>query len=335
MIELPDDFDRVARQVSEALESVRRAMLPLGGSFARVAEQTRPLADLHDQLVDRLRPMVNVHAQLAEQLRPVCEVHERLVDQLRPMMEFHDRLIEQCRPLTEQLAQSFEPWVRQMADIQASLGPHLGQIERAFRELPARQQRALTTFALNGWYLDSELSLPDLWDIEGLFDAGDCESAHTRLCEHFDARLDKIEGDLVAQFPGRARLLKAAFKAHRQGDYALSVPPFLSQADGICDDILGEQLYARHQNGKPKIADRMSLDTASLIRAALLYPLTQPMPISANRLERAGKIDLLNRHAVLHGEALDYDTKINSCRALSLLVYVSWALKKAESHARN
>lgn len=52
------------------------------------------------------------------------------------------------------------------------------------------------------------------------------------------------------------------------------------------------------------------------------------MPISASQRERESVSNLLNRHAVLHGEAVDYDTRINSNRALSLLVYVAWVLQE-------
>ena len=41
----------------------------------------------------------------------------------------------------------------------------------------------------------------------------------------------------------------------------------------------------------------------------------------------------LNRHAVMHGESLDYDTKEKSLRALSLLNYVAVALNLIEGSA--
>jgi hypothetical protein len=37
----------------------------------------------------------------------------------------------------------------------------------------------------------------------------------------------------------------------------------------------------------------------------------------------------LNRHAVLHGESLDYDTRGNACRAMSYLRFVGWVIKQA------
>ncbi len=48
------------------------------------------------------------------------------------------------------------------------------------------------------------------------------------------------------------------------------------------------------------------------------------MPRVANRAQMAD--DILNRHAILHGESTTYDTRLNSCRAMSLLVYVAWVV---------
>ena len=45
----------------------------------------------------------------------------------------------------------------------------------------------------------------------------------------------------------------------------------------------------------------------------------------------ANDAGLLNRHAVMHGESLDFDTKMNSLRALSLLNYVALALDEPDT----
>lgn len=36
----------------------------------------------------------------------------------------------------------------------------------------------------------------------------------------------------------------------------------------------------------------------------------------------------VHSHAILHGESFDYDTRLNSCRSVSLLAYVAWILDK-------
>ncbi len=54
--------------------------------------------------------------------------------------------------------------------------------------------------------------------------------------------------------------------------------------------------------------------------AALLSPLAQPLPINATEHLRKG--DEFNRHTVLHGESLDYGTRINGFKEISLINYV-------------
>ena len=60
--------------------------------------------------------------------------------------------------------------------------------------------------------------------------------------------------------------------------------------------------------------------------AALLSPLAETLPIGASEYERPTGFDELNRHMVLHGESLDYGTKINSLKAISLINYVAHVL---------
>jgi hypothetical protein len=57
--------------------------------------------------------------------------------------------------------------------------------------------------------------------------------------------------------------------------------------------------------------------------AAILSPLAETLPINASENERPRNFNGLNRHMVLHGESLDYGSKVNSLKAISLVNYVS------------
>ena len=129
------------------------------------------------------------------------------------------------------------------------------------------------------------------------------------------------------RFPARAIILESAFNAHKRKEYALSIPVLLIQADGICYDLINKQLYSK--KGKvPVVAEYAETITADVFRSALLYPLTQPLPISASANERAEDFSDLNRHQVIHGESTTYDTEINSLKAISMLNYVSYVLSR-------
>ena len=54
----------------------------------------------------------------------------------------------------------------------------------------------------------------------------------------------------------------------------------------------------------------------------MLHPLLVVLPIALNTDALAGRVDILNRHAVLHGPDVSYNKRVNSCRVISLLSYV-------------
>lgn len=289
----------------------------LGGTTPKSVSQLKGRIEMTGDEFERMARQVRAAAEAAGRaLQPFVEQQRRLAEQLQPIMETSQRI-----------AEAFQPFARQIQEMQARMSPFLEEIGRAFRDLPERNQKALRILAVNGWYVDPELSIPDLFEAADLFEGGATGRAHQKLCDHFDNRLDDIQRDICGRFLNRARVLKQAFDAHRRGEYALAIPVFLSQADGICQELVGVQLYAR-RNGMPELAAYLRIEDAMSFRASLLYPLVEPNPISAGSAERAGLSDLLNRHAILHGESFDYDTKLNSCRSVSLLAYVAWILDK-------
>ena len=227
--------------------------------------------------------------------------------------------------LTSSLEQATRPIVQQWKDLAANMAPILEELARRIRELPERNRKVLLTLAEQGWYLDPWLSIPDLFKLSALFDSGQAAEANDLLCGHFDNRCQEFETLLANKWAKRARLLQFAFEAHRRRQYALSVPVFLAQSDGMCQELTGFQLYSR-RNGDPQLAAWPELDNFDPLLKSLLTPLIEPTIISASQKEHAGQVDKLNRHAVLHGESLDYDTRLNSCRSISLLIYIEWAL---------
>jgi len=210
----------------------------------------------------------------------------------------------------------------------------VADIARSLERLPAPTRDGLGTLARNGWYLDPELPFPTVSELAALFEARKLPEAHGWLVDWYDSRSAGIEGELCADFPTRARLLRKAFEAHRRQEFALAIPVFLAQADGMCKERTGRQLYSRSKGeGLAKWVNELGFQDSFLLAeallSALLTPLGEAMPITAGEAERGTLSDALNRHAVLHGESLDYDTHLNSCRAISLLVCVSWILREA------
>lgn len=295
--------------------------------------------------------MPGLDPETVRQLRALSEQQQNLarevVQQVQPLLDALKRGIQTAlagiakdRQLWVQALESVRipelqlPPLRdmmpQLAEVQASIArslePALEAMRRAAEVLPPRTRAALLTLGRHGWYLDLNIDLQLLWELQDLLEQGDVDTADHMLCEYFEDRLDSIEASLKENSPHRAHLLGAAANAHREGQYVLSIPVVLAQTDGICMDLTSRHLFLR-QNGKPETAAYVEAVAAETLRAALLSPLAEVLPIGQSKRERSEGFDALNRHTVMHGESLDYGTRLNSLKAISLLNYVSQVLK--------
>lgn len=269
------------------------------------------------------------------------EIQKKLADTLAPMAEHAERVQSALAAFVEGMApylrallvlqQKFAPVAAAVLESLTRAAPALIELRLAVAELPVRHRKALSSLAQNGWYLDPEMLPSELFDAAADFAAGNESAGNQKLCDHFDGRCTQLETSLCEEFPRRAILIRSAFEAHRRREYGLSIPVLLAQADGVCLDLTGAQLYARQRNGMPQLALEIELDMAPPLLAAILAPILEPAPIIARPSERKVGSEMLYRHAVLHGEATDYDTRVNGCRAISQLVYVTWVLRKAET----
>jgi len=205
----------------------------------------------------------------------------------------------------------------------------LRAIQHNFKYLPRKTQKAILILAEHGWYLDFKLPFSYLWTLQDALTSGYTSEVEEALIQHFEEQLPEIEGDILARFPRRDYIIGSAFRAHRQGEYFLSIPVLLIQVDGICKDVTGEYFFMR-QNKKPGTAIYAERTDKTRFKNALLSPLATVTPICASEHEREDGFDLLNRHTVLHGESLDYGNKVNSLKAISLINYVSQILDKDE-----
>lgn len=177
--------------------------------------------------------------------------------------------------------------------------------------------------------MEMPLSVP--MEFQKALEEGAIQEAEEFFVSHFEERLDEIETYLITGFPHRARILGSAFRAHRNKDFDLSVPVFLAQADGICNELTGHHYFLKHQRTAIYV-EAIALET---YEKALLEPFSHTLPISANEKERDKNFNELNRHMVLHGESLDYGTQKYSCKALSLLNYVAQVLSKDEEREQD
>ncbi|MDV7210112.1 hypothetical protein [Azotobacter beijerinckii] len=196
------------------------------------------------------------------------------------------------------------------------------EIGTALRAVPPKILEAVHQLALQSWYVSGSMSVPAMRRWGRLIQEQRFDEADEALCQYFESNLEEIETQLKNALPIRARILEAAFNAHLNGQYALSVPVFLAQADGVCEERIKASPFLRERGKEtPKTATWASSSGSDMLNA-FVDPLTKVYPIAYNSKERLPDFTGLNRHTVLHGEDSQYDTRVNSLKALSLLLYV-------------
>ena len=185
-------------------------------------------------------------------------------------------------------------------------------------ELPPFIEERLLHIAKTGWFLDDEMPISL---ILSLVEANTPQEIGDILTEYYDQSVGQIENSVCNELPGRAQILQRAFAAHRQGVFELSIPVLLAQADGIFKDAFcGNWSMAV---GRTESQKKILEQARNWFEKVWLGLLTKKLPLTYTEEERKQEgFAGLNRHMVLHGEDLNYATKINALKAVSLLKYV-------------
>ena len=303
----PPALDAHLKQRQEITERVRRQVEPGRDIYESNRKPIQPIVDVPEPL-QQLREHIPAAQECLRQItEPISLLQSVLPDLLWP-------IIKQVVDVQKAIQASIPCWSE-------TLEEHL----EAFRKLPTHTREALLLLGKHGWYFDdADMSLLDLWALKIDLDEGKHLEAETKLMEYFESHLTEIEQSIVTKFPHRSHLIRAAWDAHRRGEYVLSIPVLLAQTDGICKETIDKYLFIK-KDKKPQTASHVDQIPEDHWRA-WLSPLAETLPIGASERERPEGFTSLNRHTVLHGESLDYGSKVNSLKAISLVNYVAHVL---------
>jgi hypothetical protein len=267
-----------------------------------------------------IQQMIDVENSMRKSLEPILAAQASWQKMLEAI-QIPNYQIPDISYLTKQIASSidFQRFIQEL------ISPAFLDLQRSFRELPPRTQEALLLLGAHGWYFDLDLPLPGLWNLKKALSEGNIQEAEQALIEYFEGCIDKIEEFISKKYPKREKLIRAAFNAHREQQYELAIPVIFAQTDGICKDVANQYLFMK-KNRKPGTAIYVEQIAVNSFKAALMSPLVQTLPIGVSEHERSEDFNELNRHMVMHGESLDYGTKTNSLKAISLINFVSHVL---------
>ncbi len=176
-------------------------------------------------------------------------------------------------------------------------------------------------FQLEGWYFDYYMPIRSQYLDLALYD----KQVFKLLMEnYFDERINKIEELVIKRFPDREQIIRKAMNSHKIKDYELSIPVIIGQTDGIFRNITENELFSKRPNKKAdNIIKVISNQDFKKFYIAFLEPLRNTNLISADFKESKKYPQIAHRNPILHGDDLNYASKTNSLKALSLLNYVS------------
>lgn len=307
------------RQAEQALRPFHHFQNKIG-QLARDAMQS-PLQQFFDEQASR-------HRQMMELLQPRWDqtlVGNAFADSLRSIQSFESVFQSEIVRAQQAIHHGFDDLARQIEALSPKL-PSLTEISNFWLEFPARVKENLVALAEAGWYLDAEMNSYDIVQFKEELENSTAEEINGDLAQYFRSSLDRIEASLCEDHPMRAHLIKEAFAAHREGKYGLSIPALFAQADGICYDLTGYQIFTK--NGINRFARRINPEA---LERAYLEPLIRAIPITESSQQRRARIPQLNRHAVMHGESTEFSTEENGLKAISFINFVSHVLGMAVS----
>lgn len=284
------------KEIAQGLESYRPAIVEIGNQIQQAAEK---YSAMQQAVFQAIGPLTGNSEHIAAMIQAASAL--RIPPELAAQIEATRRAIDTL------------------------VLPNLEEFRRGFETLPSRTKAALLVLGNNGWYLDFSMPIPDVWRLQEVFEGESPEEAEVWLCNYYEQELERIKADLLRRHPDRKRILEAAFSAHVRGEYELSIPVFIAQADGLCKQAAGSHYFIR-KGGRPATALHVEQTAAESITCALLSPLATTLPLGEPAWDKDPQSPTLNRHHVLHGESLNYGSRENSLRAISFINYVSGAL---------
>jgi hypothetical protein len=245
------------------------------------------------------------------------------------------RFVELARTIEAGVARTVTTYRPQIEAILTSLG-------EAIRSFEAGHQQKLTLYsqlyaqvvplARRGWFISGYFGLSEIMELASICGTATLDDLDRRVADMYRSSMVDHTESLSRDYATRTFAIQPAIDAHGRCEYALSVPIFFAQAEGIFYDRTREYIF-RKEHGRD-IRDEAQKQLGALAQAIEPYdsfsrfmeimwrPFADRLPYSESTRSKHGYAGL-NRHTVLHGIALaEYATEENSLKAFSLLSHV-------------
>jgi len=176
-----------------------------------------------------------------------------------------------------------------------------------------------------GWWIYPEWSFVDLKHIVELNKAGKKKEIEAEIIDYFS---EQILDEILSQWKknkklqGRCSILEDAIWAHKQQKYTLSIPPLLSQIEGVINENSGKtgRISQRDciKSLKATLQNNPSAKSYTLFSDTLIIFIEQ---ILRQEFEW-GKPSKKGRNPILHGHYVNYADKVFSLKLVLLIDFI-------------
>lgn len=256
------------------------------------------------------------------------------------------RMLEQVRAAEPQIREA----ARQMREFNARYGATIREMSSWYFDQIAKVQpyldeavqhyarfesdahrRIVPVLRRRGWFaIAPHLGVLEISAAVGIFDSRGAIAFDKFLCKRFSIdrhrRLKRMARSWwnVRYLKSRKAIVRAAIRAHAQGEYSLAVSTLLPLADGLAAAYFRKNpSLAIPRSGKTPIIlvrdaarhhKEVRVDHVDLLNDALEKQVYQRYKFGTDRTPSS-----LNRHGILHGEISKFGTEKNSLRTFLLI----------------
>ncbi|MBY6873397.1 hypothetical protein HYH37_09405 [Clostridium botulinum] len=265
--------------------------------------------------------------KLSEQ---IGDAYENITNIIKPIQFQHQNIINNLAKISSDMAKKFD-------DIANSINAI---------KFPEKVKEINTELLKFGWYTFGEFSIDDINQLYNIIEEYKTDNDVNKYKENvnkvmnsfIDNESEELIKKILNTFPERYKIIEDAYNAHKRGLYTLSIPVILTQADGICEEILGVSLYSKPR-GKDEPKTKNSLENLlkennievgkdSCIYSILYYPLEilSCLVVKIKDIDRKYDSNEIyskfNRHAIIHGIDTRYNNRTNSNKCIAILYYL-------------
>ena len=211
--------------------------------------------------------------------------------------------------------------------------------EEMVKRYPKLQDKVIP-MAKRGWFISGYFGNSELMELANLCDTLTEDELDDHIADMYRSSMTEHTAFLLKDYKAREFAIQPAVDAHERKEYALSVPVFFAQSDGILHHNTHEEMHVfcdskkTHDHAKKKVQGIKDLrpsqsqytryDWMSLYMEMMFMQLSEKdWPLAyTNKNRETQQYFGLNRHTVMHGISLDYAIEKNSLKAFSLLSYI-------------